>query len=99
MRTVVITGANVGIGYATAKFIAKFPDWHVLLACRTESKANAAIAAIRQIHSNSHVGFVPLDLFSLSSVRRLPVTLTAMSIPPLGGLILNAGGINMKVKS
>lgn len=99
MRTVVITGANAGIGFATAKFLGAHPDWHVLLACRDESKANAAMDAIRQTHPTSSMGFVPLDLFSLSSVRHLPAALTTMPIPPIGGLILNAGGINMKAKS
>ena len=46
MNTVVITGANVGIGFAAAKFLAGFPDWHVVLACRSEGKANAAIQAV-----------------------------------------------------
>jgi NAD(P)-dependent dehydrogenase (short-subunit alcohol dehydrogenase family) len=99
MRTVVITGANVGIGFAAAKFFAGFPDWHVVLVCRSELKANAAIEAIRETHPDSHIGFVPLDLFSLASVRLLPTALASMPIPPLGGLILNAGGINMKAKS
>src|SRR5579864_6605603 len=39
------------------------------------------------------------DLFSLASIRRLPETLRVMEIPPIRGLILNAGGINMKAKS
>lgn len=99
MRTVLITGANVGIGFATAKFLATIPDWHVLLACRNELKANAALEAIGKTHPDSRIGFVPLDLFSLSSVRRLPTALAAMQIPPIGGLILNAGGINMKARS
>ena len=99
MKTVVITGANVGIGYATAKFLAGRPDWQVILACRNESKANAAIAAIRKTYSASHPSFVPLDLFSLASVRRFPQLLSEMAVPPIGGLILNAGGINMKAKS
>jgi NAD(P)-dependent dehydrogenase (short-subunit alcohol dehydrogenase family) len=99
MRTVLITGANVGIGFATAKFLAARTDWHVVLACRSESKANAAVAAIRQANPNARVSFAPLDLFSLSSVRRLPAALAAMEIPHLGGLILNAGGMNMKAKS
>ena len=99
MKTVVITGANVGIGYATAKYLAARPDWHVVLACRDESKAMAALANLRRDYSHARVSFAPLDLFSLSSVRALPATLSAMPLPPIGGLILNAGGINMQAKS
>ena len=99
VKTVLITGANVGIGFAAANFLTARPDWHVLLACRNESKANAAIADIRDAHPRARLAFVPLDLFSLASVRRLPEVLAAMQIPPLRGLILNAGGINMTAKS
>jgi NAD(P)-dependent dehydrogenase (short-subunit alcohol dehydrogenase family) len=99
MKTVVITGANVGIGFATAKFLAATRDWHVVLACRNESKANAAIHEIKQSHPHSHVSFVPLDLFSLASIRRFPRAFASTQVPPLKGLILNAGGINMKAKS
>lgn len=98
MKTALITGANVGIGFATAKFLASRADWHVVLACRNKSKATAAIGAILRAHPNSQVSFVPLDLFSLASVRDLPAVLEEMRLPPLDGLILNAGGINMKAK-
>jgi NAD(P)-dependent dehydrogenase (short-subunit alcohol dehydrogenase family) len=99
MRTVVITGANVGIGFAAAKYLAASTDWHVLLACRNQWKAKAAIDAILKTHPKAHLGFAQLDLFSLASVRRLPSLLAAMDIPPLSGLVLNAGGINMAAKS
>ena len=99
MKTAVITGANVGIGFSTAKFLANLPDWHVVLACRNESKAEAAASAIRQGNRAASVSFAPLDLFSLASVRRFPESLRSMDIPPIRGLILNAGGINMTAKS
>ena len=99
MKKVVITGANVGIGFATAKFLAAIPDWHVILACRNELKAKMAMREIQQRHPKAHITFAPLDLFSLESVRRLPAVLSTMEIALLDALVLNAGGINMKAKS
>lgn len=99
MRSVIITGANVGIGFAAAKFLAAIPDWHVVLACRNPPKAKAAIRSIKLKRLDAGVSFVPLDLFSLSSVRQFPEALAALQLPLVGGLILNAGGINMKAKS
>ena len=99
MKTAVITGANVGIGFAAGKHLAAIPGWHVVLACRNEMKANAAIRDIQETLPHSRVSFVPLDLYSLASVRRFPAVLSAAHIPPLSALVLNAGGINMKAKS
>jgi NAD(P)-dependent dehydrogenase (short-subunit alcohol dehydrogenase family) len=99
MQTVVITGANAGIGFATVKFIARYSDWHVILACRNQAKAEAALNAIRQSYPKASVSFLPLDLFSLKSVRRFAAGFGEQGLPPLQGLILNAGGINMKAKS
>jgi NAD(P)-dependent dehydrogenase (short-subunit alcohol dehydrogenase family) len=98
MNSVLITGSNVGIGFAAAKLIAANPEWHVILACRSELKAKAAIDAMRRTHPRASLDFVALDLFSLASVRRVPELLANMDIPPLCGLILNAGGINMTAK-
>ena len=89
----------MGIGLATAKFLADIPHWHVVLACRNELKAKVAIREIKRTDPNSHVSFVPLDLFSLASVRRFPAALASTPLPPLTALVLNAGGINMKAQS
>jgi NAD(P)-dependent dehydrogenase (short-subunit alcohol dehydrogenase family) len=99
MKTVVITGANVGIGYAAAKFIAANHDWLVVLACRNQAKAEHAITQIRRENPHANLAFAPLDLFSLASVRQLPHELAALHVPPIAGLILNAGGINMNTKT
>lgn len=93
MRTVVITGANAGIGFATAKFIARYREWHVVLACRNQAKAQAALNVIRESDSEASVSFLPLDLFSVKSVRHFAGELEEQGLPPLQGLILNAGGI------
>jgi NAD(P)-dependent dehydrogenase (short-subunit alcohol dehydrogenase family) len=99
MKTVIITGASAGIGHAAGSALAAQPDWHVVLACRNEAKASSVLREIEQTHPGAQVSVAPLDLFSLASVRALPARLTQMELPPIHGLILNAGGINMKAKA
>lgn len=99
MKTVVITGANAGIGFATARFIAGHPDWHVVLACRNPAKADMALKQLRGVHRPSVVSIAPLDLFSLDSINGFVNLIDRKDAPPLHGLVLNAGGINMIAKS
>ena len=45
-RTVVITGGNTGLGFGCANTILKSPNgapWHIILACRDEGRAQAAV--------------------------------------------------------
>ena len=98
-KTVIVTGANVGIGFAVSEFITKHPGWHVVLACRNPEKAEAALARLGEKHPQSTASFLPLDLFSVNSVRKFVVAFEQQGLPPLHGLILNAGGINMKAKA
>ena len=67
-RTILVTGANTGIGFEAAKVVAG-RGARVLLACRNAGKAEDAIARIRKEHADAEVEHLSLDLSSLDSVR------------------------------
>ena len=62
----------------------------VFVACRSESKGRAAVAAIVAVTGNPAVAFLPLDLADLASVRRGAGEFLARG-QPLHALINNAG--------
>lgn len=68
-KGVIITGANTGLGKATAIALAK-KGARVVLACRDLDKAEAAAAEIKRLSGNSQIVIAKLDLTSLTSVRR-----------------------------
>ncbi|XP_078593080.1 retinol dehydrogenase 13-like [Branchiostoma floridae x Branchiostoma japonicum] len=88
-KTVVITGANTGIGKETARDIAK-RGARVILACRDLTKAEAAAAEIRQDTGNGNVVVEKLNLASLDSVREFAAKVNAGE-SRLDILINNAG--------
>src|SRR5689334_21374838 len=88
-RTFLITGANTGIGRATAADLAS-RGGRVCLACRSEQKGRAAAAAIVAATGNEAVTFLPLDLADLASVRTCAEQCLARG-EPLHVLINNAG--------
>ncbi|XP_051801772.1 dehydrogenase/reductase SDR family member 13-like isoform X3 [Acanthochromis polyacanthus] len=67
-KTVIVTGANTGIGKTTAMDLAR-RGAKVILACRDKRKAEVAIQEIIQETGNQQVIFMQLDLASLQSVR------------------------------
>ncbi|KAG0425210.1 hypothetical protein HPB47_027613 [Ixodes persulcatus] len=67
-KTVVVTGANAGIGKETAKELAR-RNARVILACRNQDKARLAARDILSDTGNQVV-CMQLDLCSLKSVRR-----------------------------
>ena len=68
-KTVIITGANSGIGKATALELAK-RQARVILACRDEELANAAVRDIRKKTASGQLVVKRLDLASLASVKK-----------------------------
>lgn len=67
-KTVLITGANSGIGLETTRALAA-RGWRALMLCRNETKAGAAVAEIRRTNPDANVEVVPGDLSLQSSVR------------------------------
>jgi NAD(P)-dependent dehydrogenase (short-subunit alcohol dehydrogenase family) len=88
-RTVVVTGANTGIGFETARIFAERAAT-VILACRDVRKAQDAATRIRAAAPGASVEVERLDLASLASVRDAAARLRA-GYPALDLLINNAG--------
>jgi retinol dehydrogenase-12 len=88
-RTFLVTGANTGIGLATATELAR-RGGRVYVACRSEAKGSHAVASIVAATGNASVSFLPLDLADLASVRACADEFLAMG-QPLHVLINNAG--------
>ena len=88
-RTVVITGANAGIGLATAKRIAG-RGHKVIIACRNPAKAHEAISEIGREIDDADLAFYPLDLSSFGSVHTF-VTGLLRDHASIDVLINNAG--------
>jgi retinol dehydrogenase 12 len=88
-RTFLITGANTGIGRATADDLAR-RGGKVFVACRSAEKGRTAAAQIVAATGNDAVIFLPLDLADLASVRDCAAEFLARG-EPLHVLINNAG--------
>ncbi|HEY5652337.1 MAG TPA: oxidoreductase [Acidimicrobiia bacterium] len=88
-RTAAVTGANGGLGYATAKALAG-AGAHVVIAARHQPKARAAHDHIMSAHPDASIEIVELDLGSLASVERAAKTI-ASAHPQLDILVNNAG--------
>ncbi|XP_071478758.1 retinol dehydrogenase 11-like [Diadema antillarum] len=67
-KTVIITGANAGIGRETAVDLAS-RGARVIMACRNPTKAQAALAEVRQRSGSDNVVFKQVDTSDLKSVR------------------------------
>jgi len=91
-RTVVITGGNAGLGYQCAKNLAlSDPGYHVVLACRSTARGEAAAGTLRSETNNPNITVMELDLASLASVRAFHRAFSHANLPPLHGVVCNAG--------
>lgn len=88
-RTALITGANTGIGRATATELAR-RGARVYIASRSKPKGEEAVTAIKAATGNDAVEALMLDLTDLASVRSCAATFLGLG-QPLHILINNAG--------
>lgn len=93
-KTVLITGANTGIGAATAAELAR-RGARVYFACRNEAKTRPVMDDIARRTGNSDLHFLELALDDLASVQRCAAGFRAKN-EALHVLVLNAGLARVK---
>lgn len=92
-RVAVVTGANGGLGLASATALAG-RGAHVVMAARNQEKARAARDEILAAHPRAALEIVELDLGSLASVERAATEIVAAH-DRIDILMLNAGVMAM----
>ena len=90
MKNVIITGANSGLGFETAKKIAANREFKVILACRNMEKAENAKEEIVRETGNPNVDTMQIDTSSLDSVRSFAEAYTETG-EKIYALVNNAG--------
>ena len=90
IKTVLITGANSGLGKEAARQLAMIESTEtVYLACRNLDKAEAAKQSLQKSTGRSIFELLELDTSDMNSVRSAVESLNR----PVEGLVMNAGGI------
>jgi NAD(P)-dependent dehydrogenase (short-subunit alcohol dehydrogenase family) len=99
--TILITGANGGLGIAIVKQLLSQPEftvYHRLYAVRDTANASALHGALASHTPHSH-DILSVDLTDVDSIRQVAKTVgtrvSSGDIPPIRALILNAGYQNM----
>jgi len=95
-RTVLVTGGNAGVGFATVRAVAGL-DGRVLLGARNRAKGDEAAARVRHDLPDGQVEVVDLDLASFASIRAAAADV-GRRIDRLDVLVNNAGLIQTQYR-
>ncbi|MEO7049624.1 MAG: SDR family oxidoreductase [Ferruginibacter sp.] len=87
-KTALITGANQGLGFETAKQLAEL-GYYVYIGCRNKSKGNSAIEKLKEL-GFSNVELIEIDVTNINSIKLARQTLET-KLQKLDLLINNAG--------
>lgn len=85
-RIIAITGANGGLGFATAQLLAA-RGAHLVLLCRSEERMAEARDRLQAAHSGARITCWPVDLSDWDSIDRA----ATLPVPHLDALVHNAG--------
>ncbi|WP_259065880.1 SDR family NAD(P)-dependent oxidoreductase [Mucilaginibacter sp. X4EP1] len=88
MKNILITGANKGIGFETAKQLAQL-GYFVFLGCRNLKKGTDAVNLLKE-SGLTNVEALEIDVADINSVKKARATLEA-KVESLDALINNAG--------
>jgi NAD(P)-dependent dehydrogenase (short-subunit alcohol dehydrogenase family) len=90
-QRIVVTGANAGLGYFMSEQLAG-AGAHIVLACRNEKRADAALAALRRRVPGASVERISLDTADPASVRAAAERI--LSFDRVDALVENAGMVH-----
>ncbi|GFZ84985.1 short-chain dehydrogenase [Paenibacillus marchantiophytorum] len=93
-QTVLITGANSGMGLATTVALAQ-QGAHVIMLCRSKHRGELALAEAKKQSGSERMELMLCDLGSLASIRAFAEAFLAKH-PVLDVLINNAGVVTVK---
>lgn len=89
-KVVVVTGANAGLGFEIAKYIASTKPQKLILACRNAEKAQNAVKRIKDATNFADLEAWSLDLSSFASTQAFAKKFLDSGLP-LDVLVSNAG--------
>ncbi len=88
-KTAVVTGGNIGLGFRTSLELAR-KNAHVIIACRSKDKGEAAIQRIKKELPAAILHTIPLDLVNPNSIKAFAQELKCQ-VNRLDILVNNAG--------
>jgi NAD(P)-dependent dehydrogenase (short-subunit alcohol dehydrogenase family) len=91
----IITGANAGIGFEAARDLVK-RNATIIMACRSEARANEAINEIRKTTTAGKMVFLELDLSSFDSIHKFAAQIKKQY--PVFDCLVNNAGVGIPVR-